>query len=623
MLGRELLQAVGTDTGTKMVDDVDPVPGMGVLRYVRRECDGSGPNAQATRRRSSAGRPAVRCRCRAPAPAPAPAPGRVPFGPPRCGWHRGHGSYSVDRGNVCTGAYARRATVNSELLLVSWQFSTAQHADWARAHPRGQPRCGTQPPRALHLRGPVPRYKGAGVQLTFTGGWTVPYSVRHTGPVMIYWQTVLIDERPDQQGLRWPPSWAAGADYVHRSGPVLMRGTRGREYLTSDVVYTDLANVMSLVPTNDNSPFGSRPSHVVKRLYPLDPYNRSFAFSVVLRIPSDPEFQIWRYMENLPAASEAIGCTVKAEEIAKWVTQLKILFNPRKQIYCLYEVGDALGAHLRLATQGGAKVVAGEKFSAIGNAILFSTGMCFVSEPSRGPDLVVDKPPGVRGRPFVALASSKGSFAARRRLRTYALRTFAEIDIANYLYGHFTRHHDQLPEWFNVRAAIAVDYLSRVAPYGLSGEAGRRMWQLSVSRSGAKVGPMRRLARDRLSSVLAPTNPGRSAGNIIVMGDNYTFHGPVAAAGRNAQGILTIGGSPVDATQLARELQRLSEYLQDHDADGPDARLLAEAAHEAEQGDVDAAHGKLRRISRRALKAANDLTLAVAGAVIAHAIGLA
>ena len=43
MLGRELLQAVGADPGNEVVDDVNPVPGMGVLRYVRWDCDGADP----------------------------------------------------------------------------------------------------------------------------------------------------------------------------------------------------------------------------------------------------------------------------------------------------------------------------------------------------------------------------------------------------------------------------------------------------------------------------------------------------------------------------------------------------------------------------------------------------
>lgn len=165
------------------------------------------------------------------------------------------------------------------------------------------------------------------------------------------------------------------------------------------------------------------------------------------------------------------------------------IFNPKCQFVPLYALGDLIGSHLRRVTQGSAEAAFGDKFSAIGNAILLATTMYFMAEPSRGPDLVVDKPPSIRGRPFVALANSKGSSANRRRLRTYALRTFAEIHIANYLYGHYRDREPELPEWVKTRAEIAVEYLSRLAPYGLSGEAGRRMWQLSVSRSGAKVWP--------------------------------------------------------------------------------------------------------------------------------------
>src|SRR5262245_5617360 len=105
--------------------------------------------------------------------------------------------------------------------------------------------------------------------------------------MMIYWQTVLVDERRDQARLRWPPSWAAGVDYVHRTGPILMRGTRGREYLTSDVVYANLANLISLIPSNRRSPLYGRLGWVTKRLYPLDPHNRTFTLAITLWISSD------------------------------------------------------------------------------------------------------------------------------------------------------------------------------------------------------------------------------------------------------------------------------------------------------------------------------------------------
>ena len=50
---------------------------------------------------------------------------------------------------------------------------------------------------------------------------------------------------------------------------------------------------------------------------------------------------------------------------------------------------------------------------------------------------------------------------------------------------------------------------------------------------------------------------------------------------------------------------------------------VREAAQDAQQGNLEAAGSKLRRVSQRALAAANDLALAVAGTVIAHATGLA
>ena len=424
------------------------------------------------------------------------------------------------------------------------------------------------------------------------------------------------------EGLRWPPSWAAASDYVHRTGQVLMRGARGREYLTSDVVYADLGNVISLIPTNRKSPLYSRPSYAAKRLYPLDPYNRVFSLTITFQIPPNPEFRVLRHMGQLPSTNGAAGPRVAGFDIAQWVTGLKVLFRPKGQIYSLYELGSALGSHLRRATQGRAEPHSGEKFSAIGNAVLLSTRMYFMGEPGREPDLVVDKPPGIHGRPFVAMSNSKGSSGARRRLRTYALRTFAEIDIANYIYGHLGRR-DNEANWLNERAKIAVDYLSRPAPYGLSGEVGRRMWQLSVSRRGAKVGEMRSMACERLAPLLGPLPPRWSTDSIVVVENNYTFNGPVGAAGTNASGILMIGGSQIDATKLAQELGRLSKYLSDRDSDDSDALVLAEAARDAQHGNLAAAESKLRRVTRKALAIANELALSVAGAVIAHSIGLA
>lgn len=400
-----------------------------------------------------------------------------------------------------------------------------------------------------------------------------------------------------------------------------MRSSHGKEYLTSDVVYADLGRIISLIPTNKKSPLGSRPAYVAKRLYPLDPFDRVFSLTITLQLPSNPEFRVLRNMGQLPSTNGATGPRVAGFDMAQWATNLQVLFRPNGQIYSLYEFGSALGNHLRCATQGSAEPHSGEKFSAIGNAVLLSTRMYFMGELSREPDLVVDKPPGIHGRPFVAISNSNGSSGARRRLRTYALRTFAEIDVANYIYGHLGRNTEA--DWLSERARIAVDYLSRPTPYGLSGEAGRRMWQLSVSRTGAKVGQMRKIARHRLTPLLAPVSPGWSAGSIVVMENNYTFNGPVGAAGTNASGILMIGGSQIDATRLAQELERLSKYLSDRDSDDSDARVLTEAAQDAQRGNLAAADSKLRRVSRRALAAANDLALAVAGAVIAHSIGLA
>ena len=402
-----------------------------------------------------------------------------------------------------------------------------------------------------------------------------------------------------------------------------MRSPRGQEYLTTDVVYADLKKIVSIAPTNESSPLRSRPSHIAKRLYPLDPYNRAFSLTVTFQIPAIPEFLIRSRMNRLPQASNSVGPNVPAEDIAMWVADLQVAFRPQGQTFSLYKIGDAVGSYLRQVTQGNAKAAVGEGFTAVGNSILLSAKLSPYERGPDRPDLVVDKPPGVHGRPFVAICNSDGSSTARRRLRTYSLRTFAEIEIADYLYGHFKSPRIGEPGWLNERARISVDYLSRPSPYGLSGEEGRKMWQLTISRPGTTASMMRRLAHHRLSSLLPPVDPAWPTGSIVIMENSYTFNGPVGAAGTNARGILMVGGSQINAMQLAKELQQLSSYLLSHDSEDLDGQVLAAAAREAERGDLVEADSRLRRISQKALKAANDLALAVAGAVIAHSIGMA
>jgi hypothetical protein len=58
------------------------------------------------------------------------------------------------------------------------------------------------------------------------------------------------------------------------------------------------------------------------------------------------------------------------------------------------------------------------------------------------------------------------------------------------------------------------------------------------------------------------------------------------------------------------------------DTGDSDGHVLAAAAQEAEHGDLVPADNRLKRISQKALTAANDFALAVAGAVIAHSIGV-
>jgi hypothetical protein len=423
---------------------------------------------------------------------------------------------------------------------------------------------------------------------------------------MIFWQTVLVDERVDRRGLRWPPAWVAGRDYLHRAGPVRLRGSRGREYITSDAVYADLANLLSVAPKNRESPLTGRPSQVVKRLHPLDTNNRTFALTVGFRIKADPRYLFVSTTDELPTVVAAFG---------RWTSELNVGLAPTGQTYPMSDLGAAVGAHIADATQGRAARRPGERVVPVGNAVFLATKMRWFGDSQHTPELVLDKPPGIRGQPFLALASSEGPPVTRRRLRTYALRTLAEVDIAHYLARRLATEGADHAPWIDSRAQAVTDFLSRPAPYGYSGEQLRRIWQTSISRHGFKAGAMRRLAVERLSSLMVSSKPDSSAANVFVMSDNYTFNAPVGAAGRGARGTVNINA-------LARELQELSVRLRERDADDADATVIAEAAQDVEQGNGDSAEGKLRRLSRRTLTTARDLTLGVASAAIAHALGV-
>lgn len=430
---------------------------------------------------------------------------------------------------------------------------------------------------------------------------------------MIFWQTVLIDERVDRRELRWPPAWVAGRDYLHRAGPVRLRGSRGREYIASDVVYADLANLLSVAPKNRESPLRGRPSQVVKRLHPLDTDNRTFALTVAFRIKADPRLFLFAQEDEPPRIAEAFG---------RWVSALKVTLGPTGQTHPLHDLGAAVGTHVGHATQGRATPRPGERVSSVGNAMFLTAKIHWFGFGERTPEVVLDKPPGVRGGPFIATATSNGSAVARRRLRTYVLRTLAEVDIANHLAGRLAAQGTEHASWIDSRARTAIDFLSRPAPYGYSGEHLRRIWQISISRQGVKVGAVRRIAAERLSSLLASSTPERSGDNILIVSDNYTFNGPVGAAGRHAQGIININGTNVDHSALVRELNELSDLLRQRDADDTDAVVVAEAAQDLQEGKTDSAEGKLRRLSRRTLSVARDLALGVAAAAIAHSTGM-
>ncbi|MEU8816731.1 hypothetical protein [Actinoplanes sp. NPDC048796] len=430
--------------------------------------------------------------------------------------------------------------------------------------------------------------------------------------MMLFWQSVLIDERADRRGLRWPPAWVAGRDYLHRCGPVRLRASRGRDYLSSDVVYADLANMLSVAPRNRESPLKGRPAQVVKRLHPLDADNRTFALTVAFRLHADP-WLAFSPTNEPPWVMQAYG---------RWAAGLKITLNPTGQTHHLHELGAAVGTHVGQATRGTAKPRPGERISPAGNAMFLSARIDWFGFGERTPEVVLDKPPEVRGRPFIALTEARGTAAARRRLRTYVLRTLAEVDIANHLAGRLAAQPADSPAWMESRARGALDFLSRPAPYGFPADRQRRIWQMSISRHGVKAGAMRRLAVERLSSLLASSAPERSGAKFVFMSDNYTFNGPVGAAGRHAQGVVNVNGTTVDHSALVRELTTLSDLLRRRDVDDADAAVVADAAQDLQEGRTGSAEGKLRRLSRHTLSVAKELALGVAVAAITHSTGL-
>jgi hypothetical protein len=442
---------------------------------------------------------------------------------------------------------------------------------------------------------------------------------------MLYWQTVLVDTRLQGSGRRWPPAWRPERDFIHLTGPVRSRGHRGSSYLTNDVVYADLGRTLSLRPSNLASPLGPRASSVIKRLYPLDSTNRAFVLSIVFSLASFEGFDIESIKpKGLPYAtmlgSDGWG-EVSAESIASWCSDLTFNMRSDKEPVALALLGTKLAEHLTAVTAIASEAEQG-KIRPVGNALYLQSDLRFEPNYRTRPDLIIDRPPSIKGRPFVAIAALQAPRSLERRLRIFTLRTFAEVDLANYLNGVFGRDDDEAPPWTRNRGLAALEYLERDSPYAFSGDVTRRVWQLSVARPGAGLGTVKKLARDRLAEHLRVNRSGYSNDNIIVMGDIYHV-GQAGAVGPNARsGDVNFYGTVINMTQLKAELEYLESQIESHSPTDPDLSDVRAAIAAASGDDQAVLESRLKRLSKRVISLVTDLGLAVAGAAIARAAGI-
>src|SRR5712691_479997 len=445
------------------------------------------------------------------------------------------------------------------------------------------------------------------------------------GRMMCYWQTVLIDARPQKAIRRWPSAWRPEHDFIHLTGPVRSRSRSGSSYLTNDVVYADLRRTFSLCPNNPSSPLGPRASSVVKRLYPLDSANRAFALSIIFRLAWFEGFDVESIKPAyLPSASIADGegwRQVSGESVAAWCSALRFSMRPDKESVTLAQLGGKIAEHLTAAT--GMPGESGQgRIQAIGNALYLQSDLYFSPSYRTRPDLMIDRPRSVKGRPFTAIAAIQSPRSLERRLRLFTLRTFAEVDIANYLTSVYGQRDSQLPLWAKVRGLAALEYLERDSLYALSGDVARRVWHLSVARPGAGLGTAKKLAHDRLAEQLRDSHSGYSSDNMLVKGDNYNV-GQAGAVGPNARSAdVNFHGTIINTTQLKVELEYLESQIERRnptDRDLADVRAAIDAVGEEDQAELE---GRLKRLSKSVMAMVSDLGLAVAGAAIARAVGI-
>jgi hypothetical protein len=112
----------------------------------------------------------------------------------------------------------------------------------------------------------------------------------------------------------------------------------------------------------------------------------------------------------------------------------------------------------------------------------------------------------------------------------------------------------------------------------------------------------------------------------VFHGDQINVHGPVAAVGRNSQGVLNINNSwnqvaqSIDLPKLASELEQLRVEFRRVAATREDDRqvlLLGEAAEAAEQGDGGAAVQILSKLGGRAFELATKIGAEIIASTIA------
>ncbi len=302
--------------------------------------------------------------------------------------------------------------------------------------------------------------------------------------MLVCWQSVLVDLREhgasdDDAAPRWPPSWRADREFVRGTGPVRARTGAGAEYLTSEATFADLGRLVTLDPSSEVSPLGGRPFGVVKRLYPLDRFNRTFTFSVVFRLPKDMygSFKVSSVRSTgLPSKVLMTPQSfemVSGEDLSNWVASLHMRL--RGKDYPLAQVAQGLAAHLASSTAG-RDSCSSTSLRVVGHAIYLKDAVEYVANRRVDPPaLLLDRLHGTRGRPWTMVGGEQSPVTQERRLRVFMMRTVAELDIGTFLMTLPYATSMEQPQWYGRRLELCLNYLSREAPYGFSGALTRRL----------------------------------------------------------------------------------------------------------------------------------------------------